>query len=235
MKKANYLKKTMTASLTLMTGCILLSGFNVFAANSTFTSSTKNTAKIAIEDVDYDLKDKYEAIELDFRTNVQLKSSATVSVKDDSGNSYKSSIHEADHDDLSLDVTGLQAGKNYTVKIKGIKKSTASKYGSLIVKFSIPKASVAVKEIEYDAEDREVTFDFKNNVSYDNVKVIITNKNGTKTYSTKIVEKDSDDLTVSVKGLKYGSTYQYKITGVKNPNSSSTKTLTGTFTAVDHD
>ena len=236
MRNKTYLKKTMVTTFAMMAGCVMLSTPSVLASSAKFTTSTKNTSKIAIDEVDYDLKDKYEAIEIDFKSDIRLKSSSAVSVKDNSGNTYKTSIHEYDSDDLSLDVTGLKTGKTYTVTIKGIKKASASKYGTLTIKFSIPKSSnIKVKDVDFDEDDREVTFDFNKDVTYKNAKVVITNTSGSKTYTTKIVEKDEDELTVRVKGLKEGSSYKYKITGVQGVNASSSKTISGSFTAVDND
>ncbi|MDA3731384.1 hypothetical protein PBV87_07830 [Niameybacter massiliensis] len=53
--------------------------------------------------------------------------------------------------------------------------------------------------------------------------------------TTKITEKDNDELTVRVKGLKNGNTYKYIISGVTNNDTGSNKTLTGTLIAVDED
>ena len=236
MRNKSYMKKTIATSCALMASCVLLSTASVQASNAKFTASTKNTSKITLEEVEYDLKDKYEAIEFDFLSGIDLKRSATVSVEDNSGNTYKSSISDYYYDDISLDVTGLKAGKSYTVTINGIKNSSASKYGTLTIQFSIPKATgLKVKEVDYDFDDREVTFDFNKDVTYKNAKVVITNKSGTKTYTTKIVERDEDELTVRVSGLKEGRSYKYKITGVQGVNASSSKTISGSFTAVDHD
>lgn len=51
--------------------------------------------------------------------------------------------------------------------------------------------------------------------------------------TTKITEKDNDELTVRVKGLKNGNTYI--ISGVTNNDTGSNKTLTGTLIVVDED
>lgn len=230
------MKKTAAIACAFMTGCILCSTTPVQAANATFTASTKDTSKITVEEVEYDLVDRYDAIEFDFLTGIQLKRSATVTVKDNSGNKYNAKISDHVYDDISLDVTGLKAGKTYTVKIKGIKQSSASKYGTLTVQFSIPKATgLKVREVDFDHDDRELSFEFNKNVNYNNVKVVITNTSGTKTYSTQMVEKDKDELTVRVNGLSVGKSYKYKITGVKAAGSSTNKTLTGSFVAIDLD
>lgn len=236
MRNKSYIKKTIATSCALMASCALLTTASVQASTAKFTASTKDTSKITVEEVEYDLKDKYEAIEFDFLSRIDLKRSATVSVKDNSGNTYKSSISDYFYDDISLDVTGLKAGKSYTVTINGIKNSSASKYGTLTIKFSIPKATgLLVKEVDFDYYDREVSFDFNKDVTYKNAKVVITNSSGSKTYTTKIVEKDADELSVRVKGLQVGKSYKYKITGVKAVGASSSKTISGSFTAIDHD
>ena len=234
MLNKKFTKKLAVSSVAFMATAAVLMGTPVQAASAKFTSTTKNTTSIAIEDVDYDLDNQYEAIEFDFLSNVRLKKSATVSVKDDSKKSYKASINEHDDDDLSLNVKGLKTGKSYTVKIKGIKKSTASKYGTLTVKFSIPK-SVKVSEVDYDADDKEVTFDFNQKVTYKNAKVKITSSDGSTSYKTVIVEKDSDDLVVRVPKIKNGKTYKYVITGVKGNNDTSYTKITGSFKAIDND
>ena len=164
---------------------------------------------------------------------MKLKRTATITVKDSNGTSYRTSLHELDGDDLSLSVAGMKAGKTYTITIEGIKNSSADKYGTLTIKFSVPSASTKIESVEYDEDDREVSFEFTNKVSYNNPKVVITNQTGTKTYTASIVEKDNDELTVRVKGLTYGKKYSYKITGVAASSSSTAKTLQGTFTAID--
>ena len=75
------------------------------------------------------------------------------------------------------------------------------------------------------------TLEFKKNVSYKNAKVTVTNTNNTKTYSTRIVEKENDELTVRVAGLTVGTKYKYSVTGISANGSSYTKVYTGTFTA----
>ena len=214
---------------------VLTTSTSVLAAKANFTSTTKGTDKIPVKSVSYDYDDADDDIDLDFSSNIKLKSNAKATVKDSSGKSYKAYIEDHDRDEVDIDVTNLKAGHKYTVTITGIKKSNASKYGTLTVNFSIPKASSAnlVKDVDYDAEDREVSFDFRRRVSYKKPKVVITNTSNSKTYTTRITEKDNDELTVYVKGLKRGETYKYKITGVIDKTNNSSKTLTGTFKAID--
>lgn len=96
-------------------------------------------------------------------------------------------------------------------------------------------SSNLVQEVNYDAKDREVTFEFNKNVTYNDVTVVITNQNDTETFPATITERDNDELTVSVPNLTTGETYNYKITGVTPRRSNTSPTLTGTFTAVDID
>lgn len=216
--------------------CLLTTSTTAFAAKASFTSSTKTTTKINVKSVNYDYDDSDDDIEIDFSSRIKLKSNAKVTVKDSTGKSYKAYIEDDDSNEIDIDVANLKANRKYTVTITGIKKSNASKYGTLTVTFSIPKASTnLVKDVDYDADDKEVSFEFKNNVSYKNAKVVITNTSNTKTYTTRIVEKDSDEITARVSGLKRGSTYKYKITGVTDKATKSSKTLSGTFKAVDND
>lgn len=272
------MKKMIATSCALLTSCMLLSTEQVQASSAPFKSTTKNTSKIKIEEVEYDLKNSFEAIELEFKHYINLNSSASVLVKDNLGNTYEASINDYFDDDdfddddfedddfdddsfeddsfeddsfdddefnddfdalyesISLDVDGLTAGRSYTVTISDIKNSFASKYGTLTVKFSIPKASsISVKEVSYDYKDREVTFDFNQDVTYKNAKVVITNEDGSRKYKTGIVEREDDELTIRVKGLKYGRTYMYTITGVKGLGASSSQTISGSFIAIDND
>ncbi|MDO5294136.1 MAG: Ig-like domain-containing protein [bacterium] len=216
--------------------CTLATSTSVLAAKANFSSSTKSTTKIPVKSVNYDYDDSDDDIEIDFSSKIKLKSSAKATVKDSSGKCYTTYIEDHDNNEIDLDVNNLKAGKKYTVTISGIKKSTASKYGTLTLTFSIPKASTnLVKDVDYDVDDREVTFDFRNNVSYKNAKVVITNTSNSKAYTTRILEKDNDELSVRVSGLTKGNSYKYKITGVTSKADGSTKTLSGTFKAVDND
>ncbi len=236
MKMKQTLTKILAAGAAVMMITMAATPATTLAAKAKFSTSTKSTTKIGVKSVNYDYTGSDDDIEIDFSSKIRLKSNAKATVKDSSGKSYKTFIEDKDSDEIDLDVANLKAGKKYTVTITGIRKSNASKYGTLTITFSIPKASTnLVKDVDYDADDREVTFDFRNRVSYKNVKVVITNTSGTKTYKTRVVEKDNDDLTVRVSGLTRGQSYKYKITGVTNTKTKSSKTLSGTFKAIDND
>lgn len=77
-------------------------------------------------------------------------------------------------------------------------------------------ASPRIREAEYEGYGR-VEVEFKTDVRYKNVKVTVKDTAG-KAYSTKIRNKDEDDLTFEIKNYKKGVTYKYIITGVKQKN-----------------
>ena len=220
-------------SATLLTMNLFVSTTDVFAKNAQFTSKTTDTSKINVKSVEYSL-DKYDqSIELDFTGKIKLKSNAKVSVKDSTGKNYTAHIDEHDSNEIDLDVMNLKAGKNYTVTIRGIRKAKASSYGTLNVKFNIPKANKSlIKEVEYDHDDRELSIEFSKKVTYKNPKVTITNTNNTKTYKASIIEKENDELTLRISGLKVGQKYNYKITGISANGSDYNKAYTGTFSAT---
>ena len=117
-----------------------------------------------------------------------------------------------------------------------IAKANSSRYGSESVECSTTQTNpVQVIEVDFDADDKEVTFEFNQPVTYNNVTVKITDAQGKTVYETVIIEQDPDDLTVRVPKIRRGQTYNYEITGVKGVNATTSQTLTGTFKAVDID
>jgi len=90
--------------------------------------------------------------------------------------------------------------------------------------FAAPK----VKKAEYEGKGR-VEVDFNSKVKYKNVKVTVKDNKGA-AYSTKINEKDNDDLAFTIKNFKTGRTYTYTISGVKKNNESSYGKVTGKVT-----
>lgn len=221
-------------SATLLTLTLVPTVANVYAKNVSFTSSTKNTSAITVKKVDYDIDDYETSIDLDFTSNIKLKSNASVTLKDSTGKSYRSVIDDYDRNEIDIDTKKLTKGKSYTLTVNGIRKTSAAKYGSLTVKFKIPKTKVnVIKEVEYDADDHELSFDFTSNVAYKNLKVKVTSLDGSKVYKTTVIEKEDDELTVRVLGLTYGKKYKYELSGVSTSQISSTKVHTGNFIARD--
>ena len=90
--------------------------------------------------------------------------------------------------------------------------------------FAAPK----IRKAEYEGKGR-VEVDFNSKVSYKNVKVTVKDNKGAG-YSTKINEKDNDDLTFTINNFKTGRTYTYTISGVKKSGEKSYGNVTGKVT-----
>jgi len=183
-------------------------------------------AAASIKKTEYEGKGK---VEVSFKTDVKYKN-LKVEVKNKSGKKVKAKILDKDSDDLEFKITNYKPGKKYTFKLKGICKKGEKKYGTVSGSIKIPssKGAVKVKDIEYDADDREVNFEFTGRVQWKSPKVTI--KKGSTNYVKRIVEKDNDEIEVVVKKLKRGVTYKYKITGVRKKGSKKYGTVSGTFT-----
>ncbi len=215
-------------STTLLVMIVALSLFGL--APAAYAAPSKSVAIKAI---------KYKNngnVEVDFKSKVVYKNSK-VTVKDSGGKSYSVKATDRDDDDIEFRVNSIVAGKTYTFTISGIKSKWASSYTSISGKFSTPKAktvnaSVTIKKVEYDADDKELSVDFAQKVKYKNVKATVKDSTG-KVYSSWITEKDNDDLEIRVSGLKYGKTYTVYISGVSNINANSYVTVSKTFVAWD--
>lgn len=86
-------------------------------------------------------------------------------------------------------------------------------------------ASPKIKEAEYEGNGR-VEVDFGSKVKYKNVKVTVKDSKGA-AYTTKINEKDDDDLTFTIKNFKKGLTYTYTIQGIKKKSEKNYGQVTG--------
>lgn len=173
-------------------------------------------------------KYKKKKVEVEFKGKVQYKS-PTVEVTDSKGKAYTATIIDRDDDDIEFKIKGLKSGKKYTYTINGIRKKGTKAYTKVTGTFRIGgKKTVIVEEVEYDASDREVDFEFQGSVKWKKAKVTIKDSAG-KNYVKKIKEKDKDEIEVSVKKLTAGKKYTYKISGVAKKGSGSYKTVKGTF------
>lgn len=89
-------------------------------------------------------------------------------------------------------------------------------------------AAPKIKETEYEDNGVvEVEFSAKK-VTYKSAKVVVKDAAGKK-LSVKILEKDSDDITFKVSGLKASSKYTYTISGVRAGKSGSYGSVSGSF------
>ena len=181
-------------------------------------------------------KAEYEGkgrVEVDFNSKVKYKN-VKVTVKDNKGATYSTTINEKDNDDLTFTIKNFKTGRTYTYTISGVKKNNESSYGKVTGKVTIPTPTTTpkVKEVDYDKGDREVEFEFTTRVQWKGTKVTITD--GSRNYVTRILEKDSDSIEVKVSKLTVGKKYTYKISGVRVKDASSYKTISGTFIARDN-
>ena len=181
-------------------------------------------------------KAEYEGkgrVEVDFNSKVKYKN-VKVTVKDNKGATYSTTINEKDNDDLTFTIKNFKTGRTYTYTISGVKKNNESSYGKVTGKVTIPTPTTTpkVKEVDYDKGDREVEFEFTTRVQWKGTKVTITD--GSKNYVTRIKEKDSDSIEVKVSKLTIGKKYTYKISGVRVNGANSYKTISGTFIARDN-
>ena len=89
-------------------------------------------------------------------------------------------------------------------------------------------AAPKVKEADYEGNG-VVEVDFNSHkVTYKNAKVVVKDADGKK-LGVKIIEKDDDDISFKVTGLKFGSKYTYTISGVRAGKSGSYGKVTGSF------
>jgi len=208
-------------SLVMVFGALTIGGTGLEAS-----AAKSNVPKF--EDIDYEGNGR---VDVDFCSRVVYKD-AKVKVKDSDGKSYTASIVARDNDEVDFKIKNFATGKTYTFTISGIKVSGTDKYTSVTGKVKIPAPSLYIKEVDCDIEDKELSVEFNCKVNYSGVKVTVKDSKGN-TYSTKILEKDKDEIEVRVSGLKNGSKYTVSVSGVKRTDASSYTTVSKTFVAYD--
>lgn len=192
--------------------------------------SAKPTTPLAVKRAVYDAGDR--ELDLDFNQKVSYKN-LKVKVKDSTGKSYSVRSIDRDDDGLNFRISNIAAGRSYTYTITGIRAGKSGSYGTLKGSFSTPAAaSVSIKEVDCDLEDRELSFEFSTRVKYKNPKVTVKDSSG-KRYSVRILERDSEGIEARVSGLKRGKTYTLTVSGVSAKGGSSFKTLSKSFVARD--
>ncbi len=180
-----------------------------------------------IEHVDYKGKGR---VEVEFAKDVTYKQ-VKVTVKDQDGKSYKAIVQDKDSDDITFWIQNFACAKKYTYKIRGIKNKKEGSYANVSGSVRIPAAkTIKIKKICYDASDKEVEFKFKTRVAWKEAKVTLTDENGNK-IRAKITDKDSDELELKTGRLKKGESYRYQISGIRNIDAKSYRTLKGSFVA----
>ena len=185
------------------------------------------SAAVKIKSTKY--KDKGQ-VEVNFTTKVRYKN-AKLTVKDAKGKKVAAVFTEKDDDDLTFRIRKVKEGSVYSFTVSGIRKLSEKKFGTLKGKIRIPssKGKVRVKKTEYDTEDQQVEFEFAGIVKWNRPIVSITD--GYWEYAVKIDDKSTDDLEVSVRQLKKGRKYNYRISGICYKNGSAFMTVSGSFTA----
>lgn len=205
----------------------------VIMALTIFTIPVSASAAAAVPKVK---KIKYEGagkVDVDFYGRVSYHKNMYVVLADNKGKLYSAKILDRDSDEITFRINKYKTNRKYKFAIKGIKKRGTKKHGIRFGFVTIPAASrVTMQDVDYDPEDREVSFDFNGPVRYKNAKVRITDSKG-RNYARYIIEKDSDDMDVKVNKLVYGKTYNYTISGVKKAGTKSFTTVKGKFRAID--
>ena len=204
----------------------------------------ENTSLIEVSSVKQD-DDNKNIIDVHFTTKVMWDDNASItSLTDSSGKSYSAKIIDKDDDDVEIYVEGIKDGTNYTAEIQGIKAYNDNSFTSLKVTFETEKqqtkastkSNLKVKDVDFDREDKEVSFDFDKNINLKSgAYIIIKDANGN-AYSSKNsrIICDEDDIELFLdKNLKQGQKYTYEIKGVKESSSNSYETIKGSFTAYD--
>ena len=95
-------------------------------------------------------------------------------------------------------------------------------------------AAPKVKKVEYEGNGVvEVDFTSKK-ATYKGAKVVVKDADGN-ALTAKILEKDKDDITFKVTGLKADSEYTYTISGVRKGKSGSYSKVSGSFRTPSDD
>lgn len=249
-------KRTVLVMVTIVG--IALVGASVFAKDlsmnymenplkTTSTDATnladENTSLIEVSSVKQD-DDNKNIIDVHFTTKVMWDNNASItSLTDAGGNSYSAKIIDRDDDDLEIYVEGIKDGTNYTAEIQGIKTYNDNSYTNLKVTFETEKqtsnntkSNLKVRDVDFDREDKEVSFDFDKFIELKSDAYIIIKDSNGNTYSSKNsrIICDEDDIELFLdKNLKQGQKYTYEINGIKENVGNSYETINGSFTAYD--
>ncbi len=247
MKK--FTKKSAAAALALGLSLSLFAGIPVLASTveqNNVTSTTTGTRKnIKIKEVAIDLyeddDDDWKNVEIEFTYDVRWDRDASVSVTDEEGTEYPAELVDWDDDDCDLYVEDLTDGHTYTFTIDGIRRTNTNTYGSVSFSIEVPAesntissdVSVAVKDEEYDWDDRELDIEFRRDVVFkSDAGITVTDSDGN-TYTSRFIDKGDDECEVRVTGLEYGETYYYTISGIRNASGDTYGYASGSFRAID--
>lgn len=198
---------------------VLLSLVLLVAVASVAGATSTNSMTVEYEGFGY--------AEADFAQDVRWQD-AQVTVTDAEGNTYETRIVKMDDDDLTFYVEDIVEDQVYTCTISGIQGESA-----LTAEFYAASAkSTMIKEVEYDAEDRELDIEFTLNVQYQDSVVTVTDAAGNE-YVATILDRDHDSIETRVDGLVLGETYVVSVSGVLADGSETAETYVREFIAQD--
>lgn len=203
----------------------------------------ENTSLIEVNSVKQD-DDNKNIVDVNLKTKVMWDDNASItSLTDAGGNSYNAKIIDKDDDDLEIYIEGIKDGTNYTAEIQGIKAYNDNSYTNLKVTFETEKqtsnntkSNLKIRDVDFDREDKEVSFDFDKFIELKSDAYIIIKDSNGNTYSSKNsrIICDEDDIELFLdKNLKQGQKYTYEINGIKENVGNSYETINGSFTAYD--
>lgn len=203
----------------------------------TVTSSGMDR-NIYIEDIEVEwTSNGKNIIDIDFITKVSYEK-PTVTIKHGK-DTQKATIRERDQDDIELIATDLKPGETYTITIDGIKPSKTKQTGTLTIQLQLreeitdtktdPSSTTVarLKEAEYDREDEELELKFVQKIICSkDCSVIVTDRFG-KEQELYILEIEKDEIKVDTSEIELGSSFEYKISGIKTTKETSYGTLSG--------
>jgi sporulation-control protein spo0M len=100
------------------------------------------------------------------------------------------------------------------------------------VSAAVNKKKLAIQEVDFDKNDKELEVEFNCKVKFKKPKVVIKTTKG-KQLKVKILEKDHDSIEVRVKGMKEGKRYTVKVSGVKAKKGGKYTSVSKKFVARD--
>lgn len=222
--------KRMKKGISLTVALIFLMSFSCVSVFAGTTNSTIDASAPTIQSVTYDNDGE---VNIEFQEKVRYKKTK-VTVQDAAGNKYTARIQDKDNDELDFYVRKIKEDTSYSFTISGIKRAKAASYTSVSGSFSVPAAdAIEIESIEYDEEDRELSFEFVNNVCWKNRTPVvkITDADGT-AVKTRVTDRDRDSLDIRV-NLDYDTEYQYSIAGIAPYGSTNYITVTDVFQLDD--
>lgn len=207
---------------------------------TTVTASFKTNRKdIVIEEIEYD---DDGLLELEFKTKLQWKKNAKVTVTDADGKKYTAKIRKKDSDECDIRISNIKPSnvdRTFTFIVSGVKSRYSNTYTTITGSFEVKKTitsnkiSVKIDDVDYDEDDEELEISFKKDVRWKNAKIKITDTRN-RSYEAEFIELDDDECTIYVEGLKPEQKYNFKITGIKGKKDSSYGSISGSF-YVDYD